>query len=88
MKLEINLKKQKITILLKDGKKTVDKLLWNDENNLSEKLLAEIDRLLKKNKVKKEDVKMKFNTDNPSGFTTMRIGKAVANAWNYGMKTK
>jgi len=88
MKLEIYLKKNKITILLKNGKKAIDKILWDDENNLSEKLLFEIEKLLRKNKVKKEEVRMKFTTDNPSGFTTMRIGKAVANAWNYAIKNQ
>ncbi len=69
---------------LRDNKKVIDSSSWDDENNLSEKLLPEIDKLLKKNKVKKEDIKIEVKTDIPAGYTTTRIAKSVANAWNYG----
>lgn len=84
MYLYIHLKKEKITLQLKDNKKVIDFSLWNDENNLSEKLLPEIDKLLKKNEVKKENIKLTVKTDMPAGYTTTRIAQVVAKAWNYG----
>ncbi|GBE17015.1 hypothetical protein BMS3Abin15_00848 [bacterium BMS3Abin15] len=86
MYLYIHLKKEKITLQLKDNKKVIGSSLWNDENNLSEKLLPEIDKLIRKNKINKENIKLTVKTDIPAGYTTTRIAKSVANAWNYANK--
>ncbi|HDZ85833.1 MAG TPA: hypothetical protein ENH35_04795 [Candidatus Moranbacteria bacterium] len=80
------MKKEKITLQLKDNKKVIGSSLWNDENNLSEKLLPEIDKLIRKNKINKENIKLTVKTDIPAGYTTTRIAKSVANAWNYANK--
>lgn len=79
------MKKGEISLSLKDGRKVVDFLLWNDETNMSERLLVEIDKMLKKNRIKKEEVgKMTVKSDIPVGYSTVRIAKTVANTWNWG----
>lgn len=89
MKLEIHLAENKITLFLKEKGKIVSRSGWREENNLSQRLLPEIDKLLKKNKIKKESVqKAEVKTDIPAGFTTARIAKSVANAWNFARSKK
>jgi hypothetical protein len=85
MNLIISLNVNDIRLVLKSGRKIVGELAWNDEYTLSEKLLPNIDALLKKSKVKKEDVKKVLTkiTKN-SGVTSSRIVQTVAKAWNKG----
>lgn len=87
MFLQILLDGNKITLLLKDGRKIVDEFSWTGEYALSENLLPNIDTLLKKNNVKKEDVaKVVAKITKTSGVTSTRIVQTVANAWNAAVK--
>jgi hypothetical protein len=87
MNLLISLDGNNIKLILKDGRKIVDELFWNDEYTLSEKLLPNIDALLKKSKVKKEEVeKVTTKITKTSGVTSARIVQTVARAWNAGKK--
>ena len=85
MLLEIFLDKNDIKLTIKDGRKVVDVLAWNDEYTLSEKLLPNIDTLLRKNKISKKQIE-KVNTKitKTSGVTSVRIVQTVAKAWNMG----
>lgn len=87
MNLIITLDINDIKLTLKSGRKIVGELSWNDEYTLSEKLLSNINALLKKSKVKKEDVKKVLTkiTKN-SGVTSSRIVQTVAKAWNKGQR--
>lgn len=82
MNLIISLDINNISLTLKDGRKVVGELAWNDEYTLSEKLLPNIDTLLKKTGVKKETVKVKTKITKNSGVTSTRIVQTVAKAWN------
>jgi hypothetical protein len=85
MVLEISLDGNNIKLALKDGRKVVDILAWNDEYTLSEKLLPNIDSLLKKNKISKSEVKkVTTKITKNSGVTSARIVQTVAKAWNVG----
>ena len=83
MNLIISLDVNDIKLILKDGRRIVDELFWTDEYTLSEKLLPNIDLLLKKNKVAKNSVKkVATKITKNSGVTSVRIVKTVAKAWN------
>ena len=84
MKLELHLTKDKATLYLKDGRKIIDKVEWLENNNLSQKLLLEIDKIIRKNKLKKEDIKkIEVKSDIPVGYTTTRIAQTVAKTYNF-----
>lgn len=53
--------------------------------NQAEKLLPEIDKLLKKEKVKKEKLTGIGVVIGPGGFTSIRIGVAVANVFGFAL---
>ena len=70
-----------------DGEKIVSRSVWKEENNMSQKLLPEIDKIIKKNKLKLNCVKkMEVKSDIPARFTTVRIAKTVAKTFNYAVK--
>ena len=83
MNIVIKIENKKIGLALKEGGKSVDEFFWEEEQNLSQRLLVEIDSLLQKNNLKPKDlseVKVKTNIDDK--FTTVRIAKVVANTFN------
>jgi tRNA A37 threonylcarbamoyladenosine modification protein TsaB len=86
MILELHLTKNKATLYLKDGKNILDKTSWVENNNLSQKLLLEIDKIIRKNKLKKKDIKkMEVKSDIPVGYTTTRIARTVAKTYNFAV---
>ncbi|HAS00139.1 MAG: hypothetical protein US57_C0002G0062 [Candidatus Moranbacteria bacterium GW2011_GWC2_37_73] len=85
MILQISLDGNDIKLTLKDDRKIVDELLWNDEYTLSEKLLPNIDVLLRKNKISKSEIgKVTTKISKTSGVTSARIVRTIAAAWNLG----
>jgi tRNA A37 threonylcarbamoyladenosine modification protein TsaB len=82
--------KNKITkLILKDGKKTLDEVVFADEENISEKLLPNFDALIKKNKLTLEDIEsVEVDTDLGDTFTSRRIAKAMKNAFDWTKKNK
>jgi tRNA A37 threonylcarbamoyladenosine modification protein TsaB len=88
MNLIISLDVNNISLTLKDGRKIIGELAWTDEYTLSEKLLPNIDALLKKCKVSKQEViKVTTKITKTSGVTSSRIVQTVAKAWELGQKT-
>lgn len=53
---------------------------------LSEKLILEIDKLLKENKLKPQDLTAIEVSPGPGSFTGTRIGVAVANALGFALR--
>jgi tRNA A37 threonylcarbamoyladenosine modification protein TsaB len=89
MIIEIQILNKQITLLLKDKKTIIDSMDFPEERQLSEKLLPAIDKLIRKNKLKTEDIeKIKVESDLGENFTTCRIAKTVANTWNWAMKSR
>lgn len=85
MILQIKLDKNNIALILKDKNKIVGQHSWTDEYTLSEKLLPNIDALLKENKASKKDIeKVTTKITKTSGVTSARIVQTVAKAWNLG----
>jgi tRNA A37 threonylcarbamoyladenosine modification protein TsaB len=89
MILQIALNVNDIKLTLKDGRKVIDEFSWIGEYSLSEQLLPNIDALLKKNKVKKEEIeKVVTKISKDSGVTSSRIVQTVAKAWNIAKELK
>jgi tRNA A37 threonylcarbamoyladenosine modification protein TsaB len=87
MILQINLDGNDIKLVLKDGRETIAESAWVGEYTLSEQLLPQIDALLKKNKIAKNEVEKVTTKISPtSGVTSSRIVQTVAKAWNAGTK--
>ncbi len=87
MILQISLDVNDIKLTLKSGRKIIGELAWFDEYTLSEKLLPNIDALLKKNKISKNEVKkVVTRITKTSGVTSSRIVQTVARAWNMAQK--
>jgi hypothetical protein len=87
MFLQINLNGNEIRLVLKNGGKMVAESAWTDEYSLSEKLLPNIDALLRKNKISKKDItKVIPRISQTSGVTSSRIIQTVAKAWNAGQR--
>ena len=85
MNLIISLDVNDIKLTLKDGRKIVGELDWTDEYTLSEKLLPNIDALLKKSKVSRHAVERVITKiTKTSGVTSARIVRTVAKAWEIG----
>lgn len=72
----------------KNKKAELKKINWNDQRDLSEKLLKKIDLLLKKNNLKINDIsKVNFN-DKDCGFMAEQVGKVTAKVLNFGLEIK
>lgn len=84
MKLKIKIKNKAVIISILRKNKVVDKLTFPEDYNLSEILLPNIDELLKKNRLKPEDVeKAVLMTGLTESFTAFRIARSVVNAFNW-----
>lgn len=83
MILQIFLDGNDIRLTIKDSRKIIGESSWNDEYSLSEKLLLNIDALLKKNKISQQDIKkVVTKISKTSSITSARIVQTVAKAWN------
>lgn len=84
MKIEIDIKNSQITLFLKSKKEILDEFSFPEARDLSQKLLPNIDRLLKKNRINLGEVeKMELKSDIGEPYMTYRIAKAVTKAFNW-----
>ena len=58
---------------------------WVSIRNQSQELLPNIDKLLKKNKIKSEQLKWVSVNLGPGSFTGLRVGISIANTFGYGL---
>jgi len=58
---------------------------WVSIRNQSQELLPNIDKLLKKNKIKPEQLKWVSVNLRPGSFTGLRVGMSIANTFGYGL---
>ena len=85
MKLIIDIHNKIVKISLTEKEKRIDFFIFPEENNLSDRLLLEIDNLLQKNKLFSKDIeKAELKTDLTDGFTTYRIAKTIVDTFNWG----
>jgi tRNA A37 threonylcarbamoyladenosine modification protein TsaB len=88
MELEIQLEKNRTKLTLKNDDKIIDTLEWEEKNNLSQTLLKQIDKLIKKHDLDKKEINLSVKSSVPSGFTSTRIAQSVAGAFNWGKQKK
>ncbi len=78
MNLIIDLSKKEPSLLLKQGRKKIASHHWTGLYQLSETLISEIDKFLKKNKVKLAEIKEIKVVPSKESLISTRIAKAVA----------
>ncbi len=84
--LAINTASRTTQIALLQDDKILKEKEWISENNESEKLMPEIDDLLKNKKIKYDDLERIIVVKGPGSFTGLRVGVSVANAIAYVQK--
>ncbi len=77
MTLIIDLSKKEPSLILKQGQKKITRHQWPGLYQLSETLVLEIDKFLKKNKVKLTDIKKIKVVPSKESIVSTRIAKAV-----------
>jgi tRNA A37 threonylcarbamoyladenosine modification protein TsaB len=89
MIIQIKIENRTVELVLQKGKQVLDTRGFPDEFHLSEELLPEIDKLIKKNKLTPADIKkITVKSDLGENFTTQRIACAVANTFNFVKNTQ
>jgi hypothetical protein len=83
MNLEIVVRDRKIFLKLEEGNEIIDKLGWEDENNLSLSLLKNFDKILTRNKIKTMDLEKSEVKIKKAGLTTSRIIETVSKTLNF-----
>lgn len=78
MNLIIDLAKKEPCLILRQGRKEVASQQWPGLYQLSETILPQIDKFLKKNKVKLADLKEIKVVPSKESLVSSRIAKAVA----------
>ncbi len=83
--IKILIKGQQIELQLLREKEfnIIDKMSWQEENNLSLKLLVNIDKILEKNRIKKEQLNNIEVDSDETTYSSTRIAKTVAEAGCY-----
>lgn len=89
MEIIIKIENGKVEIILKESQRIIDKAAFFDEHNLTEKLLPEINKILKKNKLEIGEIrKASLNSSVEGSYTTVRIAKTVVDAINWAISQK
>ena len=89
MQIIIEIKNKITKLILKDGEKSLDDVVFDVQENISEKLLPHFDGLLKKNKLTLDDIeKVEVDTDLGDTFTSRRIAEAMKNAFDWTKKNE
>ncbi len=84
MNILIKINHPQVVVCLRDSsEKERDQTAWEDQNNLSVRLLGEIDELLRKNDLSVQDLeKVEVETEEKS-FTSARIARVTAAGINF-----
>ena len=82
--LKIKIVENKISLFLIDDKKNnIAKSEWEDDKDLSEKILAKIDLLLKRKKISLNNIsKFDFTSSGKCGFTAKQVGEITVKVLN------
>jgi len=67
-----------ISVVLKLNNKEIDEIKWDDNNQTSVKLLFNIDNILNKNKIKKENISNIDVETLQTTYSSARISKATS----------
>ncbi|HHX58655.1 MAG TPA: hypothetical protein GX706_02725 [Candidatus Moranbacteria bacterium] len=86
--LEIIIEHPRVELVLRENEELTGRVSWDDQNNISNKLLVEIDKLLKKNNLKVQDLKKVFTSSNQKSYTASRIARVTAKTINFCLTEK
>jgi tRNA A37 threonylcarbamoyladenosine modification protein TsaB len=82
--IKIKLENKIIEIYLKNGRKVLDFMSFEEKNNLTEKLLPSVSEIIKKNKLEVKDIqKISIKSDLGEPYTSYRILKTVEKTFNF-----
>jgi|GEM_PF-1603483 len=86
MKIYIKIEDKRVKISLKKEDKVLSQTEFEENNNLSGKLLFYLDLLIRKNKLKIQDIRqVKLISDMAKSYTTYRIAKSITSAFNWAV---
>lgn len=85
MILYIDTSKPETKIALYNKSQLVAEKTWLSDKNQSEELLSEIEKILKRNKIKKSDLKKILIVNGPGSYTGLRVGLSTANMLAYSL---
>ena len=88
MTLLIDLSKEKLCLILERNKKKIAVHKWDGLYQLSETLLVELDKFLKKNKINLSDIKKFKVIPSEKSIVSTRIAEAVVSGLKAKMKLK
>jgi len=89
MNLIIKIENRKVKIILSDKNNLLDEISFDEEYNLSERLLPSVDEILQRNNLKPENIaEYKVDADIDDSFTTYRIAKSVTDSFNWAKSMK
>jgi tRNA threonylcarbamoyl adenosine modification protein YeaZ len=80
MNLFIDTTQKTCNLCLFEKTKIYDKFSIETNNNLTDIVVELIEKLLKKNKIKRSDIKVIYLTVGPGSFTGVRVGTLIAKA--------
>ncbi|MFZ2153935.1 MAG: hypothetical protein WAV16_01775 [Candidatus Moraniibacteriota bacterium] len=84
MQIEIQIKDKQVKLTLNDRGVVLAESILENSANLSEKLLLEIDALLRRNDLSPQDIeKMDVGSTISDDYTSVRIAKVVAEVFNH-----
>lgn len=84
MKLKIEIKNKTVLISLFEKNKTLDKLVFKEDHDLSDILLLNVDKLLKRNKIMPADIQnAAFISDLKDSFTAHRIVESAIDTFGW-----
>lgn len=87
MTIEIEIKKEIITVILKKKGRAIQGDSFSLDNTLGEILLQKIDAILRKAKVSQKEIKrFKMKSEVDESYTSVRIIKTVINALNWSLE--
>lgn len=84
--LSIYLKFNQAEITICQDKKKIKKVSWQDKQDLDQKLLRELDKILKRSRIKITDLKeIKFSAAEDNSITARNIGQATIESLNFAL---
>ncbi len=83
----LSIKEKKITLELFVDNRMIYLESWLDNNDILEIFFEELDKLLKLNNLNIKNIsKFKLKTENPFGYTTVRIAETLISSLNFSEK--
>ena len=84
--LLIYLKFNQAEITIYQDEKKIKKVSWQDKQDLDQKLLRELDKILKRSKIKITDLKeIKFFATKDTSITARNIGQITVESLNFAL---